>query len=92
MTDINATALTVCKFLRRTLPLEFNVVSECEGIIVRSQDQICGSYKVVEIWLDLSLRWHWRSLYLEDDLSGAGTIFDCQIAVENILKIAADAK
>jgi len=44
------------------------------------------------MWREVPGRWHWRSLYLEQDLSGTGGEREGIAEVEKAVKNAAEAK
>jgi hypothetical protein len=89
---INAEILKLCDSLRQTLSPEFRVVPECDGFVVLSHGEICGSDRIANMWRDGPDLWHWRSLYLERVLSGTGGERDGKAEVRKAVKNAAEAK
>lgn len=79
---------TICKHLFRKLPNGFFAIAHGGGLAVHSENQICGSDRIVDVWQDISFQWHWRSIYLANELAGTGSVFDGIIAVQRAVNVA----
>ncbi len=85
-------AISIRDLLNRILPEGFRIVPIYDGVSVHADRPVCGSKRIADLWRDPEGKWHWRSLYLGDQPSGNGTLFEGFMAVQEATSSAVNAR